>query len=115
MSLLLLIVTIQLVRKHRLREEYALLWLGASALIFLFSLFGGLVNRLARLFDVSYPPTLMLTFGLLFALVVLLSQSVLLSAQANRIRDLAQAHALLELRLRQLEPPTVAGPPEGNE
>lgn len=93
----------QLIRKHKLREEYALLWLAASGTIFLFSLFGGLLARLARWFNVTYAPTLILTFGLLFALTVLLSQSVIVSAQANRIRDLAQAYALLEHRLRTLE------------
>ena len=41
--------------------------------------------------------------GLLFALVVVLSQSVVLSSQANRIRDLAQEVSLLKWRMRQLE------------
>jgi hypothetical protein len=41
--------------------------------------------------------------GLLAALVILLLQSVILSTQADQIRDLAQYSALLELRLRALE------------
>ena len=102
-SLSLLWVTVYLIRKHKLREEYALLWLAASVVIFAFSVFGGLINQIAAFFSVSYSPTLALVAGLLFALLLLLSQSVVLSKQANCNRDLAQNVALLEWRLRQLE------------
>jgi len=101
-SLVLLTVIVQLIRKHRLREEYSLVWLAASLGILFFSIFGGFAKLLATLFAVSYAPTLFLVFGLLFALVVLLSQSVALSTQSNRVRDLAQHIALLEWQLRQL-------------
>jgi len=97
------VVTIQLIRKNRLREEYALLWLGASLVIFFLSLFGNIVSRLAAVFSVSYSPTLVLVAGLLFALLLLLSQSVIISAQADQMRDLAQNMALMEWRLRQVE------------
>ena len=102
-SVTLLVVIIQLIRRHRLREEYALVWLMAGAAILVLSVFGGLVRLLASLVDVSYPPTLVLVVGLLFALLILLSQSVTISGQANRLRDLAQTMALMERRLRQME------------
>jgi hypothetical protein len=102
-SLTLLLVTVQLIRKHKLREEYALLWLIASLSILILSVFGGIVEALANFFNIAYSPTLPLVAGLLFALAVLLSQSVALSSQANQSRDLAQEMALLEFRLRQLE------------
>lgn len=75
----------------------------ANLSIVLLSIFGGLVTLLANLFAVTYAPTLILVLGLLFALVVLFSQSVVVSSQAKCIRDLAQNIALLEWRLRQLE------------
>ena len=80
-----------------------MVWLMAGSAILVLSIFGGLVRLLASLVDVSYPPTLVLVVGLLFALVILLSQSVTISGQANRLRDLAQNVALLERRLRQVE------------
>jgi hypothetical protein len=45
-SLTLLLVTIQLVRKHQLRERYALVWLGASLAIFILVVFDRLVGTL---------------------------------------------------------------------
>lgn len=78
-------------------------WLAAGAAILVLSLFGGLVNLMASLVSVTYPPTLAIVVGLLFALVIILSQSVTISGQANRLRDLAQTVALLERRLQELE------------
>lgn len=93
----------QLIRKHKLREEYALLWLLATVAILILSIFGNIVGTLARFFNVAYSPTLPLVAGLIFALAVLLSLSVALSNQANQNRDLAQEMALLEHRLREIE------------
>ncbi|MCC6457720.1 MAG: DUF2304 family protein [Caldilineaceae bacterium] len=102
-GLTLLLVTIQLIRKHRLREEYSLVWLGASLAIFILIVVDPLVGLLARLFAVTYAPTLILVFGVLFCVVLLLSQTVTISFQANRIRDLAQSVGILEWRLRHVE------------
>ena len=102
-SLGFLLLTVQLIRKHKLRESYALGWFIAAFLILVLSVFGEIVDALATLFAVTYAPTLILVVGLLAALVILLLQSVVVSAQANRLRDLAQHTALLEWRVRQLE------------
>jgi len=102
-SLLLFAVILQLIRKHKLREEYALVWFAVSLAILVFSLFDRSLNYLATLVAVVYAPTLILVFGILFCLVLLLAQTVMLSTQANRLRDLAQSVGLLEWRLRQLE------------
>jgi len=96
-------VTLQLIRKHKLREEYALVWFAASMAIFIFSVFDGLIRTIAAQFDVTYAPTLILVIGLLFCIVMLLAQTVMLSTQANRIRDLAQFVAMLDSRLDQTE------------
>lgn len=110
-----MLAIIQLIRNRKLREEYALLWLAAGLVILLLSTFGWTVSLLASFFQVSYPPTVILVFGLLFALLILLSQSVMLSSHADRVRDLAQSIALLEWRLRQLEEGrSNAGPSENH-
>jgi hypothetical protein len=113
-SLILLLVTIHLIRKHKLREQYALLWLIATVAILVLSTFGGIVDRLADLFNISYSPTLPLVAGLFFALAVLLTQSVALSNQADQSRDMAQQMALLEYRLKELEGQEELAEPEMN-
>jgi|GEM_PF-1786991 len=102
-SLTLLLVTIQLIRKHKLREQYALVWLGATAIIFILAISDGLVTMMASFFRVTYAPTLILVLGLLFSLAILLSQSVTISTQADHIRDLAQDMSMLEWDLQRLQ------------
>ena len=102
-SLMLLFVIVQLIRRRKLREEYALIWLAAGIIILLLSVFHNIVGAMASLFAVTYAPTLILVLGQLFVLAVILSQSVVLSSQADRIRDLAQELSLLKWRLHQLE------------
>jgi hypothetical protein len=75
----------------------------ATAVILVLSIFGGIVDSLASFFNISYSPTLPLVAGLLFALMVLLTQSVALSNQRDQSRDMAQQMALLEYRLKELE------------
>lgn len=111
---MLLLATVQLIRKRKLREEYALLWLIATVAIVILSIFGGIVSTLALFLNISYSPTLPLVAGLIFALIVLLSQSVVLSNQADNGRDLAQQVALLEYRLRELEGQNQSGEAQGN-
>jgi hypothetical protein len=102
-SLAFVLLTVQLIRKHKLREAYALGWLISAFIILILSVFGRIVDIVADWFSVTYTPTLILVVGLLAALVILLLQSVVLSSQANQIRDLAQYSAILEWRLRQVE------------
>jgi hypothetical protein len=102
-SLAFVMLTVQLIRKNKLREAYALGWFISFFIILILSIFSGIVDVVAGWFSITYTPTLVLVIGLLAALVILLLQSVILSTQADRIRDLAQYSALLELRLRALE------------
>ncbi len=101
-SLSLFLIIVRVIRKRTLREEYALLWIAAGLTILLLSIFGGLADLLASLFAVHYAPTLILVLGLIFALAVLLAQSVALSTQSDRVRDLTQQVALLDWQVRQL-------------
>lgn len=103
LSLTLITVIIQLIRKNKLREEYALAWLATGFTILALIMFHKLVSFLAVLFGVTYAPTLIFAFGLLFVLIVLLTQSVTISSQADCIRDLAQSISLLEWRVQELE------------
>jgi len=102
-SFVLFVATIQLVRTRKLREEYALLWLFASGVILFFSLAHGAIQAVGSLFDASYAPALVLGLGLMFAIGILLSHSVIITSVADQKRDLAQSIALLDWKVRELE------------
>src|SRR5437879_6053297 len=116
LSLAQLLATIHLVRRRKLREEHALLWLATSAVIFFLSISPEVVRLLADIFAVTYAPTLILALGILCALIISLSHSVMITSLVDHKRDLAQSVAILEWQLRQLEARVAAaggGSPNG--
>jgi hypothetical protein len=102
-SLILIGLVWQLIRHGQLRPAYGLLWMVASIIFLLFSLFSGLVRLIAKFFSVSYIPTVLFGLALVFITTLLLSQSVIISSLSRNNKDLAQNVAILEWRLENIE------------
>ncbi len=102
-SLVLLIAVLELVRRRRLREKYALLWILTAIVLIVLSAWRGAVNAIAVTLGVSYGPAVIFAVGALFVLVVLLHYSTVISALTDRSVVLAQKVAMLEQRLETLE------------
>ena len=102
-SLVLLIAVLELVRRRRLREKYALLWILTAIVLLVLSVWRGAVTSIATALGVSYGPTVLFAVGALFVLVVLLHYSTVISALTDRTVALSQQLAILEERLRRLE------------
>ena len=102
-SIILLLAVLELVRRRRLREKYALLWILTAIVLLILSLWRGLVDSAAIALGISYGPLITIAVGALFVLVVLLHYSTVISALTDRSAVLAQQVAMLEERLRRLE------------
>ncbi|OGO12120.1 MAG: hypothetical protein A2Y53_02025 [Chloroflexi bacterium RBG_16_47_49] len=102
-SFILLISVWQLVRYGKLRPAYALVWMICAVVFFLFSLFTGLVHYIASVFVISYAPVVVISLSLGFIIILLLSQSVIISSLSRNNRDLAQYIAILDWRLHNIE------------
>ena len=103
-SLALLAVIFELIRRHRLRERYALLWLLAGTVLLVLSLWRSSVNTIAGWAGVrGYPPAVLFAVAVLFILVVLLHYSTVVSKLTDQNVILAQRLALLGARLRDGE------------
>lgn len=103
LSLSLMLFILHLVRKERLREEFALLWLSAGICLFVMSQWNGLLRKIAVIAGVAYPPSLLFSIGIVFAVFILLMHTYVLSKLVNQTRDLAQNLAVLEWHLQQIE------------
>jgi hypothetical protein len=100
-SLALLLVVFELIRRHRLRERYALLWLVAGLTLLVLSLWRSSINTIAGWAGVrGYPPAVLFAVATLFILVVLLHYSTVVSKLTDQNVILAQRLALLEAKLR---------------
>lgn len=101
-SLLLVLVVLELIRKRRLKERYALLWLLTGVALLVLSLWRDGLNTIAAWVGIeTYPPAVLFAVATLFILLVLLDYSTAISKLADQNTILAQRLALLEERLRR--------------
>ena len=99
-SLVVLLTVVQLIRKGKLREEYALIWLIGAIVVLLLSIFRGSLQLLADLAGIGYAPSLLFIIGLFLLMAIQLSQAITISKLASHNRDLAQRLAITEWQLR---------------
>jgi hypothetical protein len=100
---LLLLVVLELVRRRRFLERYALLWLLSAFVLLALSLWQGLLADLAKLVGIIYPPNALFLIAFGFVLVLLLHFSLAVSRLSDQTKVLAQRLALLDERLRRQE------------
>jgi hypothetical protein len=96
-------VVFELLRRKRLMERYALLWLFASAVLLALALWKGLLTTLAHAVGIYYPPSALFVFAFGFILVMLLHFSLVISRLADQNKVLAQQLGLLRQRLDERE------------
>jgi hypothetical protein len=101
-SVLLVLVVLELIRKRRLKERYALLWLATGVVLLVLSAWREGLNTIAGWLGVTgYPPAVLFAVATLFVLLVLLDYSTVISKLADQNTILAQRLALLEERLER--------------
>jgi hypothetical protein len=102
-SSVLLVVILELVRRRRLLERYALLWLFSAIVLLALAIWRGLLEDIARAVGIVSPPNALFFIAFAFVLVLLLHFSIAVSRHADQTKVLAQRLALLEERLRMTE------------
>jgi hypothetical protein len=102
----LLVVLLELVRQRRLLERYALLWLFSAVVLLGLSVWTGLLEAVASVLGVAYPPNALFLIAFGFVMVLLLHFSLAVSRLSDQTKVLAQRLALLEERLRRHEEAT---------
>jgi hypothetical protein len=96
----LLLEVLELVRRRRLLERYALLWLLSSVVLLGLAIWRGFLEDVASALGVAYPPNALFLIAFVFILLLLLHFSVVVSRLADQTKVLAQRLALLEARVR---------------
>jgi hypothetical protein len=97
----ILAAIIELIRRHRLQERYALLWIATGAVMLVLAVWRSALDEFAQLVGVAYAPSALFMVAGLFVLVVLLHFSTVLSRLSDQNKTLAQKIALLEQQLRE--------------
>jgi hypothetical protein len=111
MALIVLAVTVEMIRRRKLREEYAMLWLAASLVLMIFGIFPNLIIWLQAELNLQYI-TIVVLAAFFFLAMIVMHFAMVISKQAEDIRQLAQRLALTNQRLDEAEKAKAAGTAE---
>ena len=98
-------ITFNMVRKRSLREEYSVLWLATSLLMFILVLKYDWLVVLTDLVGAALPTTTLFIGGFVFLVLIAVQFSIKLSTFSDQLKNLAQENALLRSDLEQLRTP----------
>jgi len=98
-SVALLAIVLELVRRRKLTEEYGLLWILSSLALLALSVKREILHLLARWLGVFYPPALLLLALIAIVFVSSLVFSVIASRQRQQIERLTEELALLSAEI----------------
>jgi hypothetical protein len=102
----LLLIVLEMVRRKAFLERYALLWLLSAVVLLALSVWRGLLESLAELIGIAYPPNALFLVAFGVVLVLLLHFSLAVSRLSDQTKVLAQRLALLEQRQSEVEQPS---------
>ena len=96
-------LVLELVRRRRLMERYALLWLFSSTVLLALAVWVDVLEWFARTVGVAYAPSALFAVALGFVVLLLLHFSLVISRLADQSKVLAQRVSLLQRRVDELE------------
>lgn len=102
-AVITLVVVIELLRRRRLRERHAVWWLLAGGLALITGIFPGVLAWAADLVGIDVPTNLVFFTSIAILVLVCIQHSAELTRLESKTRSLAEAVALLEIRLREVE------------
>ena len=101
-SVVLLLVVLELVRRRKLTEEYSFFWILSSLVLLALSVRREMLHVVARWLGVYYPPIVLVMLLIVMVFVASLCFSVIVSRQRQQIERLIEETALLAAELRDL-------------
>jgi hypothetical protein len=101
--LVVFIFTIDMVRRRRLREEYSVLWLATSIVMFVLVIRYDWLEALTRFIGAGLPTTTLFIGSIIFLMLISVQFSIKISRLTNQVKDLAQDNALLRGELERMK------------
>jgi hypothetical protein len=101
-SILVFIVTIEMVRKKYLKEEYSVLWLCTSFMMFVLVVRYQWLVDLTAFIGAGLPTTTLFLCSIIFLILIAVQFSIKFSKMGDQLKDLAQDNALLRAELERM-------------
>lgn len=100
-SVILLLVVLELVRRRKLTEEYSFLWIVGALVLVTLSVRRDALDTAAAWLGVHYPPMVLLMLLIVIVFVASLCFSVIVSRQRQQIERLIGETSILAAELRE--------------
>lgn len=101
-SVFVFVVVIDLIKKRRLREEYSVLWLATSVLMFVLILRFNWLVSLTYLIGATTTTTTLFLFALIFLVLLSMQFCIKISRLTDQVKNLCQENALMKLEIESL-------------
>jgi hypothetical protein len=111
----LFLVVFEMVRRRRLLERYALLWLFSALALLGLAIWRDLLEEVATAIGIYSPPNALFLVAFGFVLVLLLHFSLAVSRLTDQTKVLAQRVAMLEERQERGSTPEQQGEPQAEQ
>ncbi|MCR5145561.1 MAG: DUF2304 domain-containing protein [Lachnospiraceae bacterium] len=92
-----------LVRTKRLELKYALVWFAVGTMLLIFDLAPGILQWLTNLLGIALPINMLFFLGFGFVLLIILTQTVVISNLTRKTKRLTQEVALLHRRIDNIK------------
>ena len=101
-SVLVFTFIVNMVRKRRLREEYSVLWLATSVVMFVLILRYQWLVYLTRFIGATTTTTTLFLFALIFLILLSVQFCIKISRLTDQVKNLSQENALMKLEIENL-------------
>jgi hypothetical protein len=101
--LVIFALTVDMVRRRWLKEEYSVLWLATSAAMFALVIRYDWLEALTRFIGAGLPTTTLFIGAIIFLMLICVQFSIKISGLANQVKNLVQDNALLRGELERVQ------------
>jgi hypothetical protein len=101
-SALVFVIVIDMVRKRRLREEYSVLWLLTSVLMFVLVFRYEWLVSLTDFIGAGLPTTTLFLFSIIFLMLLSVQFCIKISRLTDQVKNLSQENALMKREIECL-------------
>lgn len=100
--ILVFAAAIDMVRRRKLREEYSMLWLGTSVVMFTLVIKYDWLKALTTFIGAELPTTTLFIGSIIFLMLISVQFSIKISLLTNQVKNLVQDNALLRAELDRI-------------
>ena len=106
-SVLVFVFVVDMVRKRRLKEEYSVLWLATSVIMFILVLRYKWLVALTAFIGAGLPTTTLFLCSIIFLILLSVQFCIKISTLTDQVKNLSQENALIKQDIEILQGPSI--------